>query len=183
VVFCFQVCDNRTHECLCHCRHFRETADEAVSCSMGFAVWDVHFQTKIMSLPCFVQQVTSYCWCWCVDRVLYFGLRGVTLGRSMPVVVTRASLKKQNSQVLLTLCLTTFLISGKKLHPLTVVPNSSSQRDLTHCFWIVLLISVILFSGHSFEVSVIGIGILQIISPLAHYSVWSATCSPPKFCL
>jgi len=55
------------------------------------------------------------------------------LGNSMLVVVTRASLKKQNSQVLLILCLITFLILGKKWHPLyevIVLPNSNCEREL-----------------------------------------------------
>jgi len=55
------------------------------------------------------------------------------LGNSMLEVVTRASLKKQNSQVLLILCLTTFLTLGKKWHPLYVVimlPNSNCEREL-----------------------------------------------------
>jgi geranylgeranyl pyrophosphate synthase len=65
------------------------------------------------------------------------------LGKSMLVVVTRASLKKQNSQVLLTQCQITFLTSGKKWRPLYVVialPNSNCESDVTQHFRIVRLI-------------------------------------------
>jgi hypothetical protein len=51
----------------------------------------------------------------------------------MLVVVTRVSLRKQNSQALLTLYLITYLISGKKLELFIVVamlPNPISKALL-----------------------------------------------------
>jgi hypothetical protein len=66
------------------------------------------------------------------------------LGKYMPVVITRASLKKQKSQVLLTLYQTIFLTSGRKWHLLCVVivlPNLNCEKDVTQHFRIVLVVS------------------------------------------